>query len=144
MEFIKDIKILTLASLIILATSCAEKDYTAFIANEQYLVFGLSETDANILSQYSGVPTNLFSKMYCKTEVEINEDISISTVEIFTGELNEASFQKIGAIESLRFDGSEEALSFTMNGKVIELRSDSTDIAHRIMEFCSEDSVSEA
>lgn len=144
MELFKDIKILTLAALFALTTSCAKKDYSAFTANEDYLAFSLNQEDAKILSQKSGLAEAVFSQMLCSTEISINGEISSNKVNLYIGNPNDNSFINIGAIETLSVNGVTSRTDFTLNGRQIPQNQETEAIVEYIDSTCSGESSAEA
>lgn len=144
MELFKDIKILTLAALLALTTSCAQKDYAAFTANEEYLIFSLNQEDAKILSQKSGLTEAAFSQMLCSTEISINGEISSNKVNLYIGNPNDNSFINIGAIETLNVNGVPSRTDFTLNGRRIPIDQKTGAIVEYIDSSCSGEFSAEA
>lgn len=144
MELIKNLRFLTLAALFALTTSCAERDYSAFIANEEYLAFALNQDDAQILSRSSDLPEAVFSRMLCSTEISINGEISSNKVNLYIGNPNDNSFINIGAIETLSVNGVTSRTDFTLNSKKIPIDQETEAVVEYIDSSCSGDFSAEA
>lgn len=144
MELIKNLKFLTLAALFALTTSCAEKDYSAFTANEEYLAFALNQDDAQILSRSSDLPEAVFSRMLCSTEVSVNGEISSNKVNLYIGNPDDDSFINIGAIETIIIDGVLSSTDFTLNGREILIDQRTGSIVEYIASSCSGEFSAEA